>query len=68
MVLEGETGLLVDPNEVSALSSAIIRVLTEPELAAKMGERARIRALGEYSWAERARHLAIQLGLGEEYN
>jgi len=42
-------GLLVEPEKEIALAQAIIRLLKEPELRQKMGERGRARAEG-YSW------------------
>ncbi|HSS04165.1 MAG TPA: glycosyltransferase family 4 protein [Solirubrobacterales bacterium] len=40
-VLDGETGLLVDPTDHLALAAAATRLLAEPELARKMGAAAR---------------------------
>ena len=39
-VRDGETGILVPKGDVEALAAAILRVLTEPELAARLGQRA----------------------------
>jgi glycosyltransferase involved in cell wall biosynthesis len=44
-VRHAETGLLVEPGDVEAAASAMLRLLTEPELARKMGKANR-------EWAE----------------
>jgi glycosyltransferase involved in cell wall biosynthesis len=46
LVLDGTTGILVPPGDVSALRASILRLLSEPELRARMGRAARQRALG----------------------
>jgi len=46
MVLDGETGVLVAPNDVVALRTAIVRLLGEPGLRARMGQAGRQRADG----------------------
>ncbi len=38
LIVDGETGLLVPPGDRAALASAMYRVLTTPELAAKLGQ------------------------------
>jgi len=60
---DGVTGLLVDPLDVDGLAEAIIRLLTDPEEAARMGKRGRARVEREFSWREITRRLAIALGL-----
>jgi len=44
-------GLLVEPENEIALAQAMIRLLKEPELRRKMGERGRAQAEG-YSWVK----------------
>jgi glycosyltransferase involved in cell wall biosynthesis len=41
IVSDGETGLLVEPHDVDALTAALSRVLTEPDLASRLGRAAR---------------------------
>ncbi len=41
-VADGRTGLLVDPTCTSDIAQAIVRLLTDPELANQIGQRARI--------------------------
>jgi len=48
LVQDGETGLLVPPGEAEPLQEAIVRVAGDFELAARMGEAGRRRALGRF--------------------
>jgi colanic acid/amylovoran biosynthesis glycosyltransferase len=41
VVVEGETGLLVDERDVSGMARHMIRLLREPELAGRLGAAAR---------------------------
>jgi glycosyltransferase involved in cell wall biosynthesis len=43
-VADGESGLLVDPEQPERVADAVIRILTSPELARSMGEAGRRRA------------------------
>jgi phosphatidylinositol alpha-1,6-mannosyltransferase len=43
-VADGESGLLVDPEQPGRVADAVIRILTSPELARSMGETGRRRA------------------------
>jgi len=47
---DGETGLLVGPNDPSALAVGILRALDDPTLRARMGTAARERALSRFTW------------------
>lgn len=49
IVADGESGLLVDPEDTAALATAIERVLREPKAARKMGERGRRRARSQFA-------------------
>lgn len=49
-VVPGVTGLLVERGDVGGLTRALVRVLDDPELAARMGEAGRRRALECFSW------------------
>jgi phosphatidylinositol alpha-1,6-mannosyltransferase len=49
-VEEGETGLLVDPNDPDAVAGALIRFLAHPGFARKIGEQGRRRVLEAYTW------------------
>jgi glycosyltransferase involved in cell wall biosynthesis len=48
LVEDGETGLLVAPGEAEPLALAIVRLAGDLELAARMGEAGRRRALAEF--------------------
>ena len=59
-VVDGETGLLVDPDDGSAVTRALDRVLHDAALRARIGGNARRMATGERSWArfvERIEHV-----------
>ena len=49
VVVDGETGLLCRPSDAGALAAAIERLLTDPEEARGMGERARARVESRFS-------------------
>lgn len=57
-VVDGETGLVVEPRDVRAVRSAIERLLTDDALRARLGAAARERALRELSYDVLARQLA----------
>lgn len=49
----GDAALLVDPLDVDAIANAISRLLTDPDLAASLGDRAR-RQAATFTWARTA--------------
>lgn len=49
-VLDGQTGLLVDPTSETEIVEAILRYLTDPDFAQKMGQQARQRIQKELDW------------------
>lgn len=53
IVEHGVTGFLVESGDTKGLTEALVRLLTEPELAADMGRRGRERALERFSWPAR---------------
>ncbi len=62
-VLDGETGLLVDPLDAVAVADAITRLLLDAELARRLGEAGRRRAR-DYAWpvvAARVERLLLDL-------
>jgi glycogen(starch) synthase len=50
IVVHGQTGLLVEPEDSSALAKAIEFLVVHPERAVKMGQAARMRVLRDFSW------------------
>jgi phosphatidylinositol alpha-1,6-mannosyltransferase len=46
------TGLLVDPSSADETSEALARVLTDHELAKRLGEQGRARVLNEFQWEQ----------------
>ncbi len=63
-VVDGETGLLVDPQSPAAVADALARLLREPELRRRLGAQARARVQSEYRWditAARVRALHQEL-------
>lgn len=49
-VLDGVTGLLVDPTDVGAIADACTRLLTDRGLAARLGAQGRRRVVDELTW------------------
>ncbi len=60
-VLENETGFLVPPSDVKAISESLITLLTNDTLANKMGKQARKRVETEFSWENISQRLAEEL-------
>jgi glycosyltransferase involved in cell wall biosynthesis len=59
-VVDGETGLLVERGDASALSEAILRLLSDERLRASMGKAGRKRAVALFSWEKISRDLLVQ--------
>jgi glycosyltransferase involved in cell wall biosynthesis len=57
---DGETGLLVPPDDPEALAAGIRRIMDDPDLAARLGEGGRARVLGRFTWEATARGTAEQ--------
>jgi len=60
-IADGETGLLVDTNDIAGLASAATRLLGDEELRARLGEAARERALAEFTWERVAERFLAQV-------
>ena len=50
LLLQGETGTLVEPENQQELETALTGLVSNPDLRKKMGEASRERVLGHYSW------------------
>lgn len=59
-IIHGETGLLVKPRDVDSLVEALDFLLSRPEKARDMGERARQVVLENYTW-EKSAEKAIEI-------
>jgi phosphatidylinositol alpha-1,6-mannosyltransferase len=57
-VIDGETGILVDPDDPDAVADAISMILSDPELGRCLGEAGRARAGGELSFEAFRRRVA----------
>jgi glycosyltransferase involved in cell wall biosynthesis len=55
VVVDGETGLLVPPGDVDALTAAMSRLLSDPRLRAQMGQAGRQFVLEHYRWKDNAK-------------
>ena len=60
-VVEGETALLVDPFNIDEIATAIIRLLTNRELAQRLGANGRRRVEQEFSWEKVGKRLESYL-------
>ena len=58
VIVDGETGLLVDPKNAATLSEAIVRLLRSPELRARYGAAGKRRFLAEYTFERYCERLA----------
>ena len=53
-VLDGVTGILVDPNDHNAVVKAIVSILKDEDLAHRLGSQGRKRAEREFTWDDTA--------------
>ena len=60
---DGETALLVTPDDPGALAAGIRRILDDDGLAARLGEGGRQRVLGRFTWEATAKGTAEQYRL-----
>ena len=56
-ILDGETGLLVDPGDREDIANAIIKILSDDNLARQLGENARRRISERFQWKFSSRFL-----------
>jgi len=55
IIVDGQTGYLTPPHDVAALTAAVDRVLTDPELARRLGAAGRQRVTSTFSYAQGVR-------------
>lgn len=53
-VVDGETGLMVDPERIETIKEAIIRLANDSELRTKLGQQGKVRALKDFNWENQA--------------
>jgi glycosyltransferase involved in cell wall biosynthesis len=51
IIVDGETGFTVPPEDEAALANALLHVLRDPAQAERMGQAARLRAQREFTWS-----------------
>ena len=67
-VVDGETGLLIQPDSPEMLAEAVCRLLARKEDAERMGKQGRERAIREFSWnaiADRVDHIMTAVVSGK---
>ena len=57
-VVDGETGLLVEPSEPKAVALGMVSLLDDPDRAARYGRAGRSRVEAHFTWTKRADRLA----------
>jgi phosphatidylinositol alpha-1,6-mannosyltransferase len=60
-ILEGQTGLRVNGKDPAEVAAALIRILTNPDLARSLGRAGRVHAEKNFRWKIRAREFQKQL-------
>jgi starch synthase len=58
IVDDGQTGLLVEPDNVEQLAKAIIRLLQDESLRSRLGDNARRKVESDFNWVNVARRTA----------
>jgi glycosyltransferase involved in cell wall biosynthesis len=56
-IVDGQTGLLVEPERPDLLAEAVVSLLNDREAAVRMGTKGRARAVEHFSWRARADRL-----------
>ena len=68
VVLEGESGFLVDEGDEAAMAQAMVRIVVQPELAAKLGECGRRRVQEEFTIGHHLNHITKLIEHVIEFN
>lgn len=58
-VIYGETGILVDPDNVSQIAKAIINLMTDQEYALKLGANGKARVADKFQWSKQVEKLKL---------
>ena len=56
-IVDGKTGLLVDPNNVDLIAGAVIRLLTDSDESGRLGANGKTRVESDLSWSSCAKEL-----------
>lgn len=56
-VIDGKTGFLIDPTDISMIKTALLKIFKNPERAKEMGEFGKQRVLDEFTWANQTKKL-----------
>jgi phosphatidylinositol alpha-1,6-mannosyltransferase len=62
-VVDGETGVLVEPENADALAEAVVRILTDTEFARRLAELGRLRVDNELNWHVFTNQMLTVLGV-----
>jgi len=57
-ILDGQTGALVDPTDVSELARAVVQLLRDDKLRYELGQNAKARAIHEFNWTKQTKKLS----------
>jgi phosphatidylinositol alpha-1,6-mannosyltransferase len=64
-IIDGETGLLVNPDNQTELADAIIKLSKNEPLARRLGENGKLRCFASFSWESIAQKILINIGGAE---
>ncbi|MCK4540359.1 glycosyltransferase family 4 protein [Candidatus Parcubacteria bacterium] len=56
-IVDGETGLLIDPQNVDDIAGAILKLAQDEELRKKMGAQGRKRAIRDFEWSKQIKKI-----------
>lgn len=56
-ILDGKTGLLVDPDDVNEIRDAMVRLISQPDKIQRLGEQAKQWVTTEHAWEQKAQQL-----------
>jgi glycosyltransferase involved in cell wall biosynthesis len=63
IVVDGETGLVVPPEDAAALAAALLRLLEDPDYAVRLGRNGRSRVEHHQNWDAVVERMQPGLGL-----